>query len=154
MVAELERQGRALSRRYQNIQSETEQLQSLPTEITNLNTTVASLKAAQTPEASNPSLSLPLSATLTLLSEREAELEKLNLQLAAIESTAAQKMRDLRRLEDELKPLEVQKANVAKAAKDARRSKAEGISGAGDELEQRGRWLRGVETTMKSLLEV
>ena len=154
MVAELERQGRALSRRYQNIQSETEQLQSLPTEITNLNTTVASLKAAQTPESSNPSLSLPLPATLTLLSEREAELEKLNLQLAAIESTAAKKMRDLGRLEDDLKPLEVQKANVARAAKDARRSKAEGMSGAGDELEQRGRWLRGVETTMKSLLEV
>lgn len=154
MIAELERQGRELSRRYQIIQLETEQLQSVPGEIAGLKSAVASLKAAQTPESANRSLSLPLPATLSLLSEREAELEELNLQLATIESTAAEKMKVLGRLEDELKPFEEQKANVTRAAKDARRRKAEGMTGVGDELEERGRWLRGVERTMKSLLEV
>lgn len=39
------------------------------------------------------------------------------------------------------------------AAKEARRRKGEALNGKTDDLEARGRWLRGVEAGLKAMLE-
>ncbi|KAI9715873.1 MAG: hypothetical protein M1812_005693 [Candelaria pacifica] len=154
MVTELERSGRDLTRRYQNIQLQTAQLESLPEQISDLQATIAELQASQAPISDKPSLSMPLPATLSLLSTREEELAHLNHQLAALQSTLPRKTRELDRLEAELKPLEIQKLGTTAAAKEARRRKEDGMGGVGDDLEERGRWWRGVEGSLKAVLEV
>ena len=60
---------------------------------------------------------------------------------------------DLEKLERELRPLETQKQGTVAAAKEARRRKEEG-GGIGDELEERGRWLRASEKALREMLEV
>ena len=52
-----------------------------------------------------------------------------------------------------MKPLETQKQVTVAAAKEARRRKEEG-GGIGDELEERGRWLRASEAALREMLEV
>ena len=63
-------------------------------------------------------------------------------------------MRELERLEGELKPLEVRRAGMVAAAGESRRRKEEGERGGGDDLEVRGRWYRGVETGLRGMLGV
>ena len=172
IVEELEARGRELSRRtfpralqvndnanrhhsgYESISLQTTQLSTLPAEISSLRTTVTSLRAQQTAPSTNPSLSLPLPATLDLLSSRQAELDQLNQQLKSLQKSVPRKARELELLERELKPLEVQKAGAVAAAKDARRIKEEGEKGLGNELELKGRWYRGVEMGLREMLGV
>ncbi|KAL0261551.1 hypothetical protein SLS55_002981 [Diplodia seriata] len=154
MLAELERRGRDLSKRYESIQLRTAQLDTLPTEIANLETTIAELRETQAPHPTNPSLSLPLPETLSVLAAREAELAALDKQLASLESTVPRRTRELERLETELHPLEEKKRNTVQAAKEAQRRREAGEAGMGDDLEQRGRWLTAVEQGLKGMLEV
>ena len=153
LVAELERRGRDLSLRYDAIKLQTSQLETLPESITNLQVSIARLRATQS-QQTNPSLALPLPATQSLLEEREAELEHLNHQVATLQSTLPRKTRELDRLEAELKPLEVQRLGSTSAAREARRRKEEGVGGAGDDLEERGRWWRAVDSGLKGMLGV
>jgi len=139
---------------YETIQLQTSQLESLPTDIANLESTLQLLRETQSPSSTDESLSLPLPATLALLSTREAELAQLNHQLKSLESALPRKTRELERLENELRPLELQKQGSTAAAKEARRRKEEGLKGQGDDLEQRGRWGRGVEAGLKGMLEI
>ncbi|KAI9788184.1 MAG: hypothetical protein M1835_002404 [Candelina submexicana] len=173
MVAELERSGRDLTRRmtrsilgtttsltklaylgYRKIQLQTAQLESLPDQISDLQATITVLQNSQAPLSTNPSLSMSLPATLSLLRSREEELAHLNHQLATFQSTLPRKTRELDRLEAELKPLEIQKLGSTAAAKEARRRKEDGVGGVGDDLEERGRWWRGVEGGLKAALGV
>jgi predicted RNase H-like nuclease (RuvC/YqgF family) len=128
-------------------------LEALPVEIEGLQATIEQLKQEQTPTSDNPELSLPLPETTRLLSKREAELAALNAQIASLQATLPNRARELEKLERELKPLETQKNGTVAAAKEARRRKEEG-GGIGDELEERGRWLRASETALKEMLEV
>lgn len=125
----------------------------MPAEIKNLETTIERLKEEQTPPSNNPELALPLPETMGLLQEREAELTALNAQLSKLQSALPNKARELEKLERELKPLETQKQGTVTAAKEARRRREEG-GGIGDELEERGRWLRASEKALKEMLEV
>ena len=63
-------------------------------------------------------------------------------------------MRELERLENELRPLEAQKTVAVNTAKEARRRKEEGERGIGDDLELKGRWYRSVEKGLKDMLDV
>lgn len=110
------------------------------------------LRAQQVKPSANPELSLPLPATLDLLSSRQSELDQLNHQLKTLQNALPRKTRELETLERELRPLEMQKAGAVAAAKEARRRKEEGQRGVGDELELKGRWYRGVETGLTELL--
>lgn len=139
---------------YETIQLQVNQLESLPVDIANLESTLQVLRETQLPTSKDASLNLPLPATLSLLSTREAELAELKAQLRALESALPRKTRELERLENELKPLELQRQGVTAAAKEARRRKEEALNGKGDELEARGRWWRGVEAGLKAMLEV
>ncbi|KAF4310206.1 hypothetical protein GTA08_BOTSDO02074 [Botryosphaeria dothidea] len=154
MLAELERRGRDLSKRYESIQLRTAELESLPTEIADLETTIAELRETQAPHPTNPSLSLALPETLSVLAAREAELAALERQLSSLQSTVPRKTREFERLEAELKQLEMQKCGTVAAAKEAQRRREAGEAGMGDDLEDRGRWLTAVEQGLTSMLEV
>ena len=154
MITELERQGRSLSQRYEQIQMQTEQLRTLPAEIANLQNAIEVLRVQHMPNSEDPTMCLPQPATLQLIQEREAELAALDGRLEAMDKSMAKKTEHMERLEGELRPLEAQKMKAVIAAKEARRRKEEGMNGAEDELEQRARWLRGVHATLSGLLEV
>lgn len=129
---------------YENIQLETAHLSALPAQISTLQTTLAQLQESQQSSTAptNPSLTLPLPATISLLSTRASELDALNAQLRQLQTALPRKTRELERLEKDLRPLEVQKAGTVQGAQEARRMREEGGGEAG-EMELRGRWLRG-----------
>lgn len=134
------------------------QLSTLPESIANLDSTIASLRAKQvanmdTSSSSNLSSSqnLTLPATLSLLSEREAELAALNRQLATLQNSLPRKTREAEAMERELHALERRKVEATAQAREAQRKKQEGES---DGLEETGRWYRSAEETLKKLTEV
>ncbi|KAF2839052.1 hypothetical protein M501DRAFT_1031206 [Patellaria atrata CBS 101060] len=153
IVGELERKGRELSLRYESIQLRTEELAALPAKITDLNTTHNTLSSMIPSPALNPSLSLPLPATQSLLSQRRAELEVLDAELAAFEAAVPAKSRELEMLEAELRPLEVQKEALTKVAREAMRRREQGEQGWGNGIEEQGRWWRAVEAGLRELME-
>ena len=153
LVAELEARGRELCRKYENIQMQTTQLQELPQRIEALQSSVEELKAAQQP-GSNPTLNLPLEKTLALVEERERERAELDRQLEQLQAMVPRKTRELERLNAELQPLEVKRLGSTASAREAKRRKEEALGGVGDDLEERGRWWRGVESGLKGMLGV
>lgn len=102
-------------------------------------------------DGTSSSQKLPLPATLSLLSEREAELAALNRQLAAVQNTLPRKTREAEALERELGVLERRKTEEIAQAREAQRMKQQGES---DGLEEMGRWYRGAEETLKNIVEV
>ncbi|OCK83777.1 hypothetical protein K432DRAFT_346336 [Lepidopterella palustris CBS 459.81] len=153
LLARLDERGRQLSQRYESIHLRTTSLHSLPTVIASLESTISTLQHSQTPHPTNPALSLPLPETLSLLHSRKAELAALDAQIAALQTAIPQKTRELERLQAELRPLETQKKASVAQAKEARRRREEG-GGVGDELEERGRWLRAAEKGLGGMLGV
>ena len=155
LLAQLAERGKTLSTRYAALQTQKDQLRSLPVEISELQNKIAELKASTEtePDPKNPHLSLPLPETEALLQERQTELDDVNAELARLQATVPRKAQELEKLERELRPLETQKQGTVQAAKEARRRKEEG-GGLGDELEERGRWLRASEMALREMLEV
>ncbi|KAK5112435.1 hypothetical protein LTR85_011544 [Meristemomyces frigidus] len=152
LVQELEEQGRQLAHRYDAIQVQTVQLETLPAEIENLQSTISALQDAQEPKSSNPSLAMPLQPTLKLLAEREQQLSDIDRQIVALQAALPAKRQEVERLQDELAPLQMRKINAVQEAKQARRRREDG--GLGDELEEKGRWLRSVDSGLRAMLEV
>lgn len=138
---------------YKNIELQTTQLSNLPESIANLESTIAGLRAKQVAnmDGSSSSQKLPLPATLSLLSEREAELAALNRQLAAVQNTLPRKTREAEAVERELGVLERRKTEEIAQAREAQRMKQQGES---DGLEEMGRWYRGAEETLKNIVGV
>jgi chromosome segregation ATPase len=124
----------------------------MPSEIVSLEESLAALRAQQATTSANPSLALPLPATLDLISQRQAELDQLNQQLKILTHAVPRKTRELERLQSELRPLEMQRAGTVAAAREAQRRKEEGERGIGDDLEMKGRWYRSVEAGLKDML--
>ncbi|KAF1945127.1 hypothetical protein EJ02DRAFT_339678 [Clathrospora elynae] len=153
ILKQLEDKGKELALRYEGLKLRTQQLESLPTEIDGLEASIKQLKQDQTPASDNPELALPLPETQRVLSEREAELAALKARIASLQASMPNRTRELEKLERELRPLETQKQGTVAAAKEARRRKEEG-GGIGDELEERGRWLRASEKALTEMLEV
>jgi len=153
LVAELEKKGRELCAKYEMIQMQTTQLQKLPEKIEGLQTRIEELKAAQQP-GSNPNLNLPLEKTIVLVEERERERAELDRQLEQLQVMIPRKTRELERLNAELQPLEMKRLGSSASAREAKRRKEEALGGVGDDLEERGRWWRGVESGLKGMLGV
>ena len=155
MVRELDARGRDLSRRYETISLQTTLLSSLPPQIEDLNKTLARLRkqnqSTDMTEA-NPALAMPLPATLELLEERQASLDEVNAQLKALQQALPRQTRALENEERQLQKLEQERERAVGLAREAVETKQKG-SGA-DELERKGRWLRGVETGLREMLEV
>jgi len=153
LVAELEKRGRELCRKYENIQMQTTQLKELPEKIEELQASIEELRAAQAP-GSSPNLGLPLEKTLKLVEEKERERAELDRQLEQLQVMVPRKTRELERLNAELQPLEMKRLGSTAAAKEAKRRKEEALGGVGDDLEERGKWWRGVEGGLKGMLGI
>ena len=142
---------------YETVQLQITQLSSLPPQIASLNDTLASLRKTlqqSTPSTSDSSsLSLPLDATQALVSERQKELADLNQQLKSLQHALPQKTRELEKAENELRLVEAQKEIAVQGAREAMGRRGDGAESA-DDLEMRGRWLRGVEGTLRGMLEL
>jgi len=80
----------------------------------------------------------------------------LNRELENLKAALPRKTRELERLEAELGPLEARRSTSMASAREARRRKegSVGDGGGGDDLEERGKWLRSVETGVKEMLGV
>ncbi|KAK6431435.1 hypothetical protein LTR95_012403 [Oleoguttula sp. CCFEE 5521] len=155
IVGELEEKGTELVARYEGVELQTRQLESLPDEIVDLQTTIEELEnAAQSDRLhpTKPELSLGLQPTLELLSSKETELADLDAKIAALQREQPEKQRIIAGLEAELEPLRLRKGAAVRSANEAKRGKENG--GLGDDLELQGRWLRGVEAGLKGMLEV
>lgn len=146
---------------YEAVQLQTTHLSSLPPQIASLDSTLASLRTTlnhhppTTSSTNASSLSLPLDATHALLQEREAELADLNQQLYSLQQALPSKQRELEKAENELRAVEAQKEIALEGAREAMGRRGDGAGGEGvDELELRGRWLRGVDTSLRAMLEV
>lgn len=153
MIEEMEKMSRDLATRYKNIQLQSTRLSELPDSIANLESTIAGLRAKQVANMDDSSASqkLPLPATLSLLSEREAELAALNRQLAAVQNTLPRKTREAEAIERELNVLERRKTEEIAQAREARRKRQQGES---DRHEEMGRWYRSAEETLKQIVGV
>lgn len=132
---------------------QTTQLQELPEQILGLQANLHELKNSQQP-GSNLALNMPLEKTLDVVEAREREQADLDRQLAQLQGMLPRKTRELERLNAELQPLEAKKLSSAAAAREAKRRKEEALGGVGDDLEERGRWWRGVESGLKGMLGV
>lgn len=152
LVRELEEQGRSLAARYQDVQLQTQQLATLPSEIAHLEETIAQLREQRGPRSDNPALTLPLQPTLELLNDREEELASLDRQVEALRAALPHKQAQVSALQDEVSILNAKKIRAVEEAMEARRGR-EGGSGVVDEVEERGRWLRGVEQGLRVMLE-
>lgn len=144
---------RLIATGYEKIQLQTTQLSELPESIANLEDTIEALRekaqASQATMSGDSSQTLPLADTLSLLSEREAELESLDRQLASIGAALPRKTREAEAVEREIAGLERKRNEVVAQAKEAQRRRQEGES---DGLEEMGRWYRGVENSLNSLV--
>ena len=156
MVAELEDQGRQLARRWETVQLQTTLLGSLPQQIDGLKQTLEELRRqnrhGEEGRSDDPNLNLPLPATHALLEERSTELDEVNRQLKSLQQALPRQNRILEREERELKVIEQERERAILTAKEAVERRREG--GGADELELRGRWLRGVEGGLRGLLGV
>ncbi|GKT66482.1 60S ribosomal protein L37 [Colletotrichum tofieldiae] len=152
MVAELEKKGKELAKRYETVQLDTAKLKELPDKIAELEERVAELKEAQEP-GQKPYMTLPLAKTLDLVDEKKRQQQQLDRELEQLQARVPRKRKELERLQAELQPLEAKRQNSKAAAKDARRRK-EGAGGDADDLEERGRWLRASEAALKQMLDI
>lgn len=153
LVSELEKKGRELARKYEAVQLQTTQLQDLPDKIEGLQASINRLKASQEP-GSHPSLNLPLEKTRALVEERGWEQAELDRQLEQLKTAVPRKARELERLNAELQHVEAKRLASTASAREAKRRKEEALGGEGDDLEDRGRWWRGVEGGLKGMLGV
>ena len=159
VTADLAARGRDLSRRYEARRAGAATLRDMPGRLAGLEDEVDRLRAEQEREtggggAGRPELRLPLAATLDLVEERRARRAALDRQLEQLAAQVPRKRKEADRLRAELQPLEARRLNSAAAAGEARKRKEAALGGAGDDLEERGRWWRASETVLKRMLEV
>lgn len=171
-VAELEARARDLSRRYEGVRLETVRLRELPAKAAALEAAVARLREEQRAQlrllqgdgdpddedldlanASSQNL-LPLARTLDLVEEKKRQRADLDRQLEQLLSQVPRKRKELDRLQAELQPLETKRQTSAAAAREARRRREEALGGVEDDLEERGRWYRAAEASLRQMLEL
>ncbi|KAI2634686.1 hypothetical protein GGS26DRAFT_519699 [Hypomontagnella submonticulosa] len=154
MVAELEEKAKDLSRKYERVSVETVKLEELPGKIANLENAIAELRETQASgSSSNPELNLPLTKTLDLVESKKRRRAELDRQLEQLQNQVPRKKKELDRLQAELQPLETKRQNSMAAAKEAKRRKEAALGGIEDDLEERGRWFRAAETSLRQILE-
>ncbi|KAI5207110.1 hypothetical protein E4T39_02215 [Aureobasidium subglaciale] len=151
-VLELQQLGSRLAQAHELIQLQTTQLHSLPTDIQNLDATIANLKAAQDTPSDLPMLNLPLHSTLSLLSDKESELAQLDRELADLQSTLPDKKRHVASLQAELEPIQARKRAAISDAQEAQKKR--GQHSLAQNLDETGKWLRSVDTALRLMLQV
>lgn len=158
MVAELERRARALSKRYDGVRLEMTRLSELPRKMAELEAAAARLRDEQREQLQmdpeHPELNLPLAKTLDLVEEKKRQRADLDRQLEQLLSQVPRKRKELERLQAEMQPLEARRQTSAAAAREARRRREEADGGVEDDLEERGRWYRAADASLRGMLEI
>ena len=171
LTTRLEDQARALSKRQVAVEERTEELTRIPEKIDQLQEEIQTLRlemrdllgdgdlgetqgVTADDRKRRPELFLGLEATVGLVEQREEQIHELDQQMQEVVALRARKEKELKKLQDELSNAEEVKDQAIRAASEARKREEEGKSGVDDEVEQQGRWLSGVETTMRGLLHV
>lgn len=77
----------------------------------------------------------------------------MNQQIKSLQQALPPKTRELEKVENELRTLEGQKAIAVQGAREAM-GRRDGGEGGGDDLEMRGRWLKGVDSSLRGMLGV
>ncbi|KAI1854413.1 hypothetical protein JX265_012447 [Neoarthrinium moseri] len=155
MVADLERRGAELARRYEGVRLQTATLEDMPAKIAGLEDAVARLKKQHAGRMNeNSELNLPLAKTVELVDAKKRKRAELERTLEQLQNQVPRKKKELERLQTELGPLETKKQNSAAAAKEAKRRKEAALGGVEDDLEERGRWFRAAEAGLRSMLEI
>lgn len=134
------------------IQLQTAQLDALPSDIENLESTIANLKAAQEPVSSDPMLNLPLNPTKSLLSEKEAQLAELDRQIAELQSALPDRKQHVATLKADLEPIEARKRSAIAEAKEAQKKR--GQHAQAQDLDERGKWLKSVDSGLRLMLQM
>lgn len=139
-----------MSAGYNQVSLQQSTLSTLPTAISNLESSIDELRAAQPsppPASTNPNQNLPLPATLSLISEREAEMAALDRQIQSLQTQLPRKIREADAAERELGILEKKKGEVVAQAVEARRRKENGEADPNG-VEDAGRWYRSAERVL------
>ncbi|KAI4262686.1 MAG: hypothetical protein L6R35_007374, partial [Caloplaca aegaea] len=153
MVQELERKGRALAGRYEQVALQTELLGHLPGEIQGLEGRISKLREDNKGNMDGMGGGLGLDKVLELTRDKERQREEVERELKALQREMPGKGRELERLADELKGLEREKQKAVEGAREAVKSRKSG-GAVGDGLEMRGRWLKGCDEGLRGLLDV
>ncbi|KAG9587280.1 hypothetical protein KCU86_g13834, partial [Aureobasidium melanogenum] len=151
-VQELQELGSRLAQSHELIQLQTTQLNALPTDIQNLDTNIANLKAAQETPSSLPMLNLPLHSTNELLSEKESKLARLDREIAQLQSTLPDKKRHVASLKADLEPIESRKRSAIADAQEAQKKR--GQHALAQDLDERGKWLKSVDSGLRLMLQI
>lgn len=165
MVTDLEVRGRELATRHARIRRETARLGELPGKIAELEQGIRRLReeqhqggpddqAAGNDSATRLEMQMPLAKTALLLDGKRAKIAELDRQLEQLSSQVPRKRKELERLQVDLGPLEAKRQSSSAAAKEARRRKEAALGGVQDDLEERARWWRASETTLKQMLDI
>lgn len=154
-VNTIEVHARELARRWKGIESAREELDSLPSVIEGLKAEVEEMRRTQGIDGEvgdgQAEMGMGLEETVTLVKEREQQLERVGGRLEEVREEREKKEKELEKLQEDVVRSEREVKRAKKAAEDARRRR-EGKGGVGDEIEEKGRWLRGVEGTLRGLL--
>ncbi|KAL8977223.1 MAG: hypothetical protein Q9177_006684, partial [Variospora cf. flavescens] len=153
MVQELERKGRALAGRYEQVALQTELLGHLPEEIQGLEARIRKLREDNKGNMDGMGGGLGLDKVVELTRDKERQREEVERELKALQREMPGKGRELERLADELKGLEREKEKAVEGAREAVKSRKSG-GAVGDGLETRGRWLKGCDEGLRGLLGV
>lgn len=153
MGEELERRGRKLARRYEQVGLRTEMLGRLPGEIEGLEERIRILREENQGAVEGMGGGMGLEGILELTREKERQREEVESKLKSLQREMPGKGRELERLMGELEGLEREKEKAVEGAREAVRSRKTG-GAVGDELEMRGRWLKGCEEGLRGLLGV
>lgn len=141
-----------LIKAHELIHLQTTQLLALPADIENLDITIANLKAAQETPSSHPMLNLPLQPTNSLLAEKLSDLAHLDREIAELQSTLPDKKRRVASLQADLEPIESRKRSAITEAKDAQKKRGQHVLAR--DLDERGKWLKSVDTGLRLMLQV
>ncbi|KAL8693301.1 MAG: hypothetical protein Q9218_001861 [Villophora microphyllina] len=159
MVEELETRGRQLGRRYQGVQSQTELMQRLPVEIEELEEKCRDLekeieeKMVEMGGSLGGGAGMGVEGIEQATREKERQREEVERRLRDLRQKIPEREEVLAGLKRDLKGLEKERNTAVQGAREALKGKEKGGL-AGDELEMRGRWLKGCEEGLRGLLGV
>ncbi|KAL8896193.1 MAG: hypothetical protein Q9207_007824 [Kuettlingeria erythrocarpa] len=153
LVQELERKGRDLARRYEQVGLQTVKLETLPGQINELDEAVRSLREQNKEVEDEMGGKQGMEGILELTRQRERQREEVERELKALQGEIPRKARELETLRDELEGLGREKEKAVEGAKEAVTSRKNGGE-VGDDMEMKGRWLKGCEEGLRGLLGV
>ncbi|KAL9600630.1 MAG: hypothetical protein Q9219_003063 [cf. Caloplaca sp. 3 TL-2023] len=156
LVEELEARGRELAGRYEGIEVQKEMLGRLPGEIEGLAETIRILREKNLgllEEMGGVAGGKGLDGIADLTREKDREREEVERMVEELQRAMPGKEKELKKLEAEVKVLEREKERAIEGVREAVKNRKVGGE-VGDELEVRGRWLKGCEEGLRGLLGV